>query len=138
CLASGTTHFKEDANVRRLKYRYQPTLSQPAEVHGTGFLSGAHVTLRLLPAPVSTGVVFVRADLGPRAVIPAVVEQVTGTQRRTTLGTPPVSVSLVEHVLATLAGLHIDNCYVEVDAPEPPGLDGSAQGFVEAVRAAGV
>jgi UDP-3-O-acyl N-acetylglucosamine deacetylase len=96
------------------------------------------VRLRLVPAPASTGVVFVRTDLGPRATIPAVAEHVSGTQRRITLGTPPVCVNLVEHVLAALAGLHIDNCYVEVNAPEAPGLDGSAQAFVEAIHAAGV
>jgi UDP-3-O-acyl N-acetylglucosamine deacetylase len=78
----------------------------------------------------------VRTDLD-RTQVPARLELVTDTQRRTTLGTAPAYVSLVEHVLAALAGLHIDNCYVEVNAPEPPGLDGSAQGFVEALRHAG-
>jgi UDP-3-O-acyl N-acetylglucosamine deacetylase len=80
----------------------------------------------------------VRTDLGPEARLAACVDQVTGTNRRTTLGHPPVSVSLVEHVLAALAGLHIDNCFIELDAPEPPGLDGSARGFVEALREAGI
>src|SRR5262249_6653209 len=54
------------------------------------------------------------------------------------LGRPPVQVGLVEHVLAALAGLRIDNCVVELNAPEPPGLDGSAQGFVDLLRQAGV
>jgi UDP-3-O-acyl-N-acetylglucosamine deacetylase len=62
---------------------------------------------------------------------------VTGTQRRTTLGHAPGQVTLVEHVLAALAGLRIDNCYVEVDGPEPPGLDGSARTFVDALQQAG-
>ena len=62
---------------------------------------------------------------------------VTGTQRRTTLGQPPGQVGLVEHVLAALAGLRIDNCFVELNAPEPPGLDGSAWAFVAALRRAG-
>jgi UDP-3-O-acyl N-acetylglucosamine deacetylase len=103
-----------------------------------GFLTGAAVRLCFHPAPPSTGVVFVRTDLGPAARIPASVDQVTGTQRRTTLGRPPVQVGLVEHVLAALAGLRIDNCEVELNAPEPPGLDGSAQGFVDLLREAGV
>ncbi len=124
--------------MRSQHFRYQQTLAQPADIAGTGFLTGAWVRLRFVPAPVSTGVVFVRGDLGPGALVPARVEHVTGTQRRTTLGTPPISVNLVEHVLAALAGLHIDNCYVEVNGPEPPGLDGSARGFVEVLRAAGV
>src|SRR5262249_28937015 len=91
------------------------------------------VRLRFLPAPPSTGVVFVRTDLRPRVHVPARVDMVTGTQRRTTLGQPPGQVGLVEHVLAALAGLRIDNCFVELNAPEPPGLDGSARRFVEAL-----
>jgi UDP-3-O-acyl-N-acetylglucosamine deacetylase len=79
----------------------------------------------------------VRDDLRPRAVIPACLEEVTGTHRRTTLGRVPAQVSLVEHVLAALAGLRIDNCVIEVNAPEPPGLDGSSLGFVEVLQGAG-
>jgi UDP-3-O-[3-hydroxymyristoyl] N-acetylglucosamine deacetylase len=124
--------------VRRQNYRYQRTLTRPAEVRGTGFLTGADVLLRFVPAPPCSGVVFVRTDLRPRPSIVAHVSSVTGTQRRTTIGTAPAQVGLVEHVLAALAGLRIDNCYVELDAPEPPGLDGSAQCFVDALLAAGV
>jgi UDP-3-O-acyl N-acetylglucosamine deacetylase len=124
--------------VRRVGYRYQRTLGRAAEVQGVGYLTGADVCLRFLPAPPHTGVVFVRTDLGPGARVEATVEEVTGTNRRTTLGRPPVSVSLVEHVLAALAGLRIDNCVVELNAAEPPGLDGSARGFVEAMQPAGV
>jgi UDP-3-O-acyl N-acetylglucosamine deacetylase len=123
--------------VKRHSYRYQRTIARPAAVEGVGLLTGARVRLRFQPAPPSTGVVFVRTDLGPDARIPARLEQVTGTQRRTTLGHPPLQISLVEHVLAALAGLRIDNCRVELDAPEPPGLDGSAQGFVNLLRQAG-
>jgi UDP-3-O-acyl N-acetylglucosamine deacetylase len=109
-----------------------------SEVRGVGFLTGARICLRFLPAPPSSGVVFVRADLPNAPRIPAHVAQVTGTQRRTTLGHQPIQVSLVEHVLAALAGLRIDNCLVELDAGEPPGLDGSAQGFVQALLTSGV
>jgi UDP-3-O-acyl-N-acetylglucosamine deacetylase len=80
----------------------------------------------------------VRADLPDAPRISAHVAQVTGTQRRTTLGHAPVQVSLVEHVLAALSGLRIDNCLVELDAPEPPGLDGSALGFVQAILTSGI
>ena len=124
--------------MRRHSYRYQRTIARPVDVQGTGFLTGAAVRLRFQPAPPDSGVVFVRTDLRPKAQVPARVELVTGTQRRTTLGHPPADVSLVEHVLAALAGLRIDNCFVELNAPEPPGLDGSAQGFVEALHRAGV
>jgi UDP-3-O-acyl N-acetylglucosamine deacetylase len=104
---------------------------------GVGFLTGAAVRLRFVPAPPDTGVVFVRTDLRPPRLIPARLDQVTGTQRRTTLGHEPAQVGLVEHVLAALAGLRIDNCHIELNAPEPPGLDGSAQRFVEALRESG-
>jgi UDP-3-O-acyl N-acetylglucosamine deacetylase len=106
------------------------------QVHGVGFLTGALVRLRFVPAPPFTGVVFVRTDLSARILIPACLDQVTGTQRRTTIGQPPGEVGLVEHVLAALAGLRIDNCFVELDAPEPPGLDGSAWRFVDALSSA--
>jgi len=124
-------------NVKRHSYRYQRTIAQQAELTGVGFLTGATVRLRFLPAPPSTGVVFVRTDLRPPVQIPAHVDEVTGTQRRTTLGKAPAHVSLVEHVLAALAGLRIDNCYVALNACEPPGLDGSARRFVDALHSAG-
>jgi UDP-3-O-acyl-N-acetylglucosamine deacetylase len=80
----------------------------------------------------------VRTDLPGRPRIRAHIDQVTGTQRRTTLGYPPAQIGLVEHVLAALAGLRIDNCLVELDAPEPPGLDGSARQFAAALLQAGI
>lgn len=129
---------KDKANVRRFSYRYQRTLARPAEVWGVGYLTGATVRLRFVPAPPSTGIVFVRTDLRPRQHVPAHIDNVTGTQRRTTLGRPPAQIGLVEHVLSALAGLRIDNCQIELNAPEPPGLDGSARGFVAALLDAGI
>jgi UDP-3-O-acyl N-acetylglucosamine deacetylase len=124
--------------VHRIGFRYQRTIGRPADVVGTGFLTGATVRLRFRPAPAHAGVVFVRADLKGAPEVAASVHNVTGTNRRTTLGTPPAQVELVEHVLAALAGMRIDNCRVEVNAPEPPGLDGSAARFVAALAEAGV
>jgi UDP-3-O-acyl N-acetylglucosamine deacetylase len=121
-----------------LAHRYQRTIRRPTDVRGVGFLTGASVRLRFVPAPENTGVVFVRTDLRPRAHVPAHVREVTGTQRRTTLSRPPGDVGLVEHVLSALAGLRIDNCFVELNAPEPPGLDGSARRFVWTLLEAGV
>lgn len=103
-----------------------------------GFLTGATVRACFRPAPPSTGVVFVRTDLSPAVEVPARVDQITGTQRRTVLGRPPAQIGLVEHVLAALAGLRIDNCRIEVNAAEPPGMDGSAQQFANALSQAGV
>jgi UDP-3-O-[3-hydroxymyristoyl] N-acetylglucosamine deacetylase len=124
-------------SVKRTTSRRQQTIARPASVEGIGYITGKRVRLRFVPAPVSSGVVFVRTDLGPDAVIAAEAHNVVGTNRRTTLGKPPISVGLVEHVLAALAGLRIDNCRIELDAPEPPGMDGSAQDFVHALRSAG-
>jgi UDP-3-O-acyl N-acetylglucosamine deacetylase len=138
CLPRSALRGKDDENVRIFGERFQRTIARPAQVAGTGFLTGADVRLRFLPAPPSCGVVFVRTDLRPRVEIPARVTRVTGTRRRTTIGHEPAAVGLVEHVLAALAGLRIDNCFVELDAPEPPGLDGSARAFVDVLIDAGI
>lgn len=119
--------------MRRQDFRNQHTIGRPVDLSGVGFLTGALIRLRFLPAPPDCGVVFIRSDLPSRAFIPARIDQVTGTNRRTTLGHPPAHVGLVEHVMAALAGLRVDNCFVELNAAEPPGLDGSALGFVEAL-----
>lgn len=124
--------------MRRYSDRFQRTIARPTEVCGTGLVTGASIRLRFVPAPPSSGVIFVRTDLRSRAKIPAHVSYVTGTRRRTTLGHEPARVELVEHVLAALAGLRIDNCFVELNASEPPGLDGSARAFVDALLNAGV
>ncbi len=123
--------------MRVIGYRYQRTLARPAEVGGVGFISGLRVLARFHPAPPDSGISFHRTDFPTATVIPARADRVTGTQRRTTLGPPDIGVTLAEHVLAALAGLRIDNCIVELDGPEPPGLDGSAAGFVAALSAAG-
>lgn len=124
--------------MRRHSTRPQRTLRRPAEVVGVGLLTGAKVRLRFVPAGDDEGVAFVRTDLPGSPRLPALAARVTDTSRRTTLGRPPAQVTLVEHALAALAGLRIDNCTVELDAVEPPGLDGSSLGFVQALGAAGV
>jgi len=113
-------------------------VSRPVAVSGVGFLGGGDVTLRFRPAPADTGLMFIRTDLPGRPQTPADVTRVTGTARRTSLGAASRGVTLVEHVLAALAGLRIDNCRIELDGPEPPGLDGSAAGYVEALLDAGI
>jgi len=106
-------------------------------VRGVGFITGARVRVRLLPAPADAGIVFHRIDLPGSPAVPARIAHVRSTQRRTTLGSLSSQVTLVEHLLAALAGLRIDNCTIELDGPEPPGLDGSAAGFVAAIARAG-
>jgi UDP-3-O-[3-hydroxymyristoyl] N-acetylglucosamine deacetylase len=122
--------------VRVTGYRHQRTLAAPVSVGGVGFITGARVTARFVPAAPHTGLTFRRTDLRAPAVR-ALAANVTGTQRRTTLGPPDAGVTLVEHVLAALAGLRIDNCEVELDGPEPPGMDGSAVAFARALAATG-
>jgi len=133
----GATTAKAD-DVKLVGHRYQRTLASAVELRGPGFITGAKVHLHLRPAPVDTGLVFVRKDIPGLPMIPARVDFVTSTQRRTTLGGGSAAITLVEHLLATLAGLRVDNCLIELDGPEPPGLDGSAQGFVDAVQQAGI
>jgi len=123
--------------VRVIGYRYQRTLATEATIEGVGFVTGVRVCVRLKPAPANTGLVFRRTDLPKLPTVPALVPFVTGTQRRTTLGAVAHGVTLVEHLLASLAGSRIDNCQIELDGPEPPGLDGSAAEYVAHIQDAG-
>jgi UDP-3-O-[3-hydroxymyristoyl] N-acetylglucosamine deacetylase len=107
-------------------------------VNGFGFWSGRDVTLEFRSAAANTGVVFVRHDLQPSVSIPAVVRYRVESPRRTTLSHCGVQVEMVEHVLAALSGLQVDNCEIWTDAAEMPGLDGSSWPFVEALQSAGV
>jgi UDP-3-O-[3-hydroxymyristoyl] N-acetylglucosamine deacetylase / 3-hydroxyacyl-[acyl-carrier-protein] dehydratase len=118
--------------------RLQRTLARTVEVRGIGFFHGADVTLRFCPAETNTGLVFVRADLADQPSVPAQIGYVVTSQRRTTIQNGPASVEMIEHVMAALAGLRIDNCLIELDAPECPGCDGSSRIFVEALDEAGV
>jgi UDP-3-O-[3-hydroxymyristoyl] N-acetylglucosamine deacetylase/3-hydroxyacyl-[acyl-carrier-protein] dehydratase len=117
--------------------RPQRTLARTTEVRGVGFFHGADVVLRFHPAEPDTGVVFRRVDLPDYPVVPAQVGYVTPSQRRTTIQDGPARVEMIEHVMAALAGTRIDNCRVEIDAPECPGCDGSSRAFVEAIEQAG-
>jgi UDP-3-O-acyl N-acetylglucosamine deacetylase len=105
---------------------------------GVGFITGTRVRVRLAPAPANAGIVFRRIDLPGSPAVPAHVSQITSTNRRTTIGPPATGVTLTEHLMAALAGLRIDNCTIELDGFEPPGLDGSAGGFTELLLRTGV
>ncbi len=118
--------------------RQQRTLAREASVRGVGFLTGPDVRVRFLPAEPNAGVSFVRTDLPGHPRVPVAIEHVAERQRRTTLETSVAKVEMVEHVLAALAGLRIDNCVIEIDAPETPGCDGSSAAFVDAIRDAGI
>ncbi len=116
----------------------QRTLKNIIRATGVGLHSGEKVYLTLKPAPVDTGVVFCRTDLDPVVEIPARAENVGETLLSTTLVKNGVKVATVEHLLSALAGLGIDNCYVELSAAEVPIMDGSAGPFVFLIQSAGI
>jgi UDP-3-O-acyl N-acetylglucosamine deacetylase len=118
--------------------RRQSTLARPVSVAGFGYFSGRDVQVEFWPAAENSGITFVRHDIGPAARVPALAILRVDAPRRTNLELNGIRVEMVEHVLAALAGLRIDNCEVWVDAPELPGCDGSSQAFVEALDAAGI
>jgi len=103
-----------------------------------GLHTGKKVYLTLRPAPVETGVVFRRVDLDPPVEIKASPENVGDTSLSTTLMSEDIRISTVEHLLSAIAGLGIDNAYVDVSAPEVPIMDGSAGPFVFLVQSAGI
>jgi UDP-3-O-[3-hydroxymyristoyl] N-acetylglucosamine deacetylase len=103
-----------------------------------GLHSGAPVNLSLLPAPVNHGIVFVRTDASRPVAIPALTEYVVDTSLATTLGKDGVKVSTIEHLMAALAGMGLDNVRVELDGPEVPIMDGSAAPFAALIAEAGM
>jgi UDP-3-O-[3-hydroxymyristoyl] N-acetylglucosamine deacetylase len=116
----------------------QRTLKTLVRTVGIGLHSGSKVQLVLRPAAPDTGIVYRRIDVDPPVDIPATAESVVDVRMATTLGKDGVIVGTVEHLSSALAGLGIDNCYVDVDAPEIPIMDGSAASFVFLIQSAGV
>lgn len=116
----------------------QRTLKNIIQATGVGLHSGKKVLLTLKPAPANTGIVFVRVDLDEPCSLPALAHNVTDTTMSTTLGNERASIATVEHILAAIAGLGIDNAYIEVNAPEVPIMDGSAAPFVFLIQSAGI
>jgi len=94
--------------------------------------------MEFCPAPVDHGIVFERIDLTPPVKIPALIENVVPQERCTVISHQGASVAVIEHVMAALAGLQVDNCLVRINAPEPPIGDGSALLFVEALLKSGI
>lgn len=116
----------------------QRTLKNTIKATGVGLHSGKKVYLTIKPAPVDTGIVFVRSDLDDKAHIKAHALNVSDTTLSTTLVNGDSSVDTVEHLLAACAGLGIDNAYIEVSASEIPIMDGSAGPFIFLLQSAGV
>ena len=116
----------------------QCTLKNVIRASGVGLHSGQKINLSLRPAPVNTGIVFRRVDLDTVVEIKACPENVGDTTLSTTLSRGDVRVSTVEHLLSAMAGLGIDNAFVDVSAPEVPIMDGSAGPFVFLIQSAGI
>ncbi|MEO7523077.1 MAG: UDP-3-O-acyl-N-acetylglucosamine deacetylase, partial [Ferruginibacter sp.] len=116
----------------------QHTLKDPINISGTGLHTGVNVDMTLRPAHAGFGYQFQRVDLPGMPVIKADCDLVTDTSRGTTLEQNDVKVSTVEHVLAALVGMGVDNCLIEINGPEIPIIDGSSGPFVEIIEETGV
>ncbi|MFK7961786.1 MAG: UDP-3-O-acyl-N-acetylglucosamine deacetylase [Phycisphaerales bacterium] len=117
---------------------WQHTVAGPVRVTGKGLLLGEDATIEIMPAPADHGIVFERVDLDPPVRIPADARYVTKRARRTTLTLDGATVETVEHCMSALAGLQIDNALIQINGPELPCGDGSAQPFVEPILAVGL
>lgn len=118
--------------------KLQRTIRKRASLSGTGLHTGNQTTITFRPASINHGIVFVRTDLPNSPEIPADIDHVIDITRGTTLQKGDAKVCTVEHVLAALAGLELDNLRVELDSSEPPVGDGSASPSVEAILKAGI
>ena len=116
----------------------QRTLKNVIRATGVGLHTGEKVYLTLRPAPVDTGIVFVRVDVDPAVEIPALSRNVCDTTLATTIAAGGHKISTIEHLMSAFSGLGIDNAYVEVSGPEMPIMDGSAATFVFLIQSAGI
>ena len=118
--------------------QFQQTLKKEYTFEGKGLHTGKVAKMTVAPAPVNTGIVFVRTDISSEAVVEAVAENVYNTARSTTISKGEASVSTIEHIMSALTGLGIDNSYIYIDNVEVPILDGSAKPYIEAMWKDGV
>ena len=117
--------------------QFQQTLKNKYSFEGKGLHTGRVAKMTVCPAPVDTGIVFRRTDLGG-ALVEALAENVSSTARSTTISKGEASVSTIEHIMSALTGLGIDNAYIDIDNVEVPILDGSAKPYVDAMWRDGV
>jgi len=127
----------DDWLLRMFARRNQHTIARTCRAGGIGYWSGRDVTVEFRPAAAGSGIVFVRSDLDGCPRIPASIAHLEPTPRRTNLRCGEATVEMIEHVMAALQGLQIDNCEVWVDQPEMPGLDGSSLPLVVVLDAVG-
>src|SRR2546430_11558551 len=117
---------------------FQHTLSKSAGFSGTSLHTGEKVSLKLHPAPADHGIKFKRKDLPDEPTIDAKIDNLKTVERATTIGEGSVRVHTIEHALAALSAMGVDNAIVEMDANEPPIGDGSAQAYVDVIKRAGL
>ena len=115
----------------------QKTIAREIMYSGIGLHSGAEVKMKLSPAPVDTGIVFIRTDLPNKPRIKAIASNVTSTLRATTIGDGEIKVFTIEHLMSALFASDIDNCYIELDNEEPPVVDGASEVFVKLLSETG-
>lgn len=119
--------------------RSQTTIARPVELRGLSLFHGYDTKVRLLPAEECTGIRFRRMDLSDSPIIPATFDFVRKVPRRTVIGvSDTVCVETIEHLMAALAGLQLDNCLVEISSPEVPAYDGSCRAFCDEILDAGL
>jgi len=116
----------------------QCTIKAPVTISGVGLHTGENVNLTFRPAPENHGYKFQRIDYPDRPIIEADADLVVDISRGTTIGKNGCTVSTIEHTLAALAGLEIDNVLIELDGPETPIMDGSSMPFIEALLGVGI
>ncbi len=116
----------------------QQTIAEPIKTVGIGLHSGNRSNLYLKPAPINSGITFVRLDLAEQIIIPAKAEYITDTRLASVLQIGESRISTVEHLLSACAGLGIDNLLVEIDGEEIPIMDGSAASFLFLIQSAGI
>ena len=118
--------------------QYQQTLNKSYSFEGKGLHTGKVAKMTVGPAPVDTGIVFRRTDIGQEAIVEALAENVSNTARSTTISRGEASVSTIEHIMSALTGLGIDNAFIDIDNVEVPILDGSAKPYIDAMWKDGV
>lgn len=116
----------------------QRTISRIVEYSGVGLFTGKGVKLRFKPAPANTGIKFIRTDIASQPKVSANVEALSGSNRMVSLGGEGVGVKSVEHVMAALAGLGIDNIEIEINGNEVPAGDGSSLLFTQLLKGTGI
>src|SRR5690625_1561084 len=138
--SAGAKQCPEGAEVMRAAHppaRSQTTVARPVHFSGPGLHTGRACRVVVAPAPVDYGIRWQRIDLPGQPVIPEAVDCVVATDRATTIGLGEAEVQTIEHLMAALFGLGVDNVLVRVDGPEPPFADGAAAAFARRLQEAG-